>query len=38
MSNGRHVKFHLYVYRYILKKFGMKEILKYKKWFEKNIK
>ena len=37
LLNGRHQQFHRYAYHYLLEKFGINEILKYKKWFEKNI-
>jgi len=37
-KNGRHQQFHRYAYHYLLKKFGIKEIRKYYKWFNKNIR
>jgi len=37
LLNGRHQQFHRLAYHYLLEKYGIKEILKYKKWFEKNI-
>lgn len=38
LTNREHQQFHRLAYHYLLKKFGIKEILKYKKWFENNIK
>lgn len=35
LTNGKHQLFHRYAYHYLLKKFGIKEILKYKNWFER---
>jgi hypothetical protein len=37
LSSGNHQRFHRYAYNYLFKKFGIAEILKYKKWFENNI-
>jgi hypothetical protein len=33
LTNSQHAKFHSHIYRYVIAKFGIKEILKYKKWF-----
>ena len=33
LTNSLHLKFHNYMYRYVINKYGIKEILKYKKWF-----
>lgn len=38
LTNRQHQQFHRLAYHYLLQKYGIKEILKYKKWFEKNIK
>lgn len=35
LTNSLHLSFHRLIYRYILEKFGIKEILKYKQWFFK---
>jgi ribosomal protein L40E len=37
LPNPHHQRFHLFAYRYILAQFGIKEILKYRTWFIKNI-
>lgn len=37
LKNGMHQRFHRLAYHFILEKYGIKEILKYKKWFERNI-
>jgi hypothetical protein len=33
LTHGNHQLFHRLAYHYLLEKFGLKEILKYKKWF-----
>jgi hypothetical protein len=35
LTNRNHQRFHRLAYHYLLMKYGIKEILKYKKWFEK---
>lgn len=37
LTNANHQRFHRLAYHYLLEKFGMKEILEYRSWFEKNI-
>jgi hypothetical protein len=34
LTHGNHQLFHRFAYHYLLEKFGIKEILKYKKWFK----
>ena len=38
LKKGEHQLFHRFAYHYLLEKFGIKKILKYKKWFKKYLK
>jgi hypothetical protein len=38
LTNSQHQLFHRLTYHYLFEKFGIKEILKYEKWFFKRIK
>jgi len=38
LTYTNHNLFHRYAYHYLLKKFGIKEIKKYTKWFDRYVK